>query len=415
MSPSPPEIHVLDKADYSKHRLVTLPTESLPPIAPSSLRFRSKVLGLTTNNLTYARMGQFMGWYDIYPLPSNTPESYSDSATYGRISAWGYAEIIESTVPGITKGQSVYGYLPISTGTEDVRVEYATHQGKEIRDQIIVLDKHRQHLWKLYNRYQVCAPLEELENSKGIDSLGWDALMQGLFGTAYNLSTYGFAWDEGNRIHPSGKGDWTATDADLRNATVVILNASGKTGMSFAYNLRHARPKHHQPETIIGVASPVSLRTIGESGFFDKTVLNDDVETIASTISTQRVVLFDFGARPGANTSWSSALSALPDTSFSSITIGGEVAIQDPEKMRKRLADRATMNVVHSSLLREKGIEVDGEAYFTEFHTAWEGFKKSVGGGVELKWGEGLDDWADGWEGLVRDEVRAGTGLVYRV
>jgi hypothetical protein len=357
-----------------------------------------------------------MGWYDIYPLPSNTPEPYSDSATYGRVSAWGYAQIVESTVPGITKGQSVYGYLPIGTGTEDVYIEHATHQGKRVKDQIIVLDEHRQHLWKIYNRYQVCAPLKELEDSKGVDSLGWDALMQPLFNTAYNLSTYGFAWDEVNRIHPSGKGDWTAADADLRNATVVVLNASGKTGMSFAYNLRHARPKDHQPETIIGAGSPASLCTIDESGFFDKAVLNDDAETIASTITTRHVVLLDFGARPGANTSWRSALSALSDASFSFITIGGEVAIQDPpEKMRARLADRATLNVVHASLLREKGIEVGGEAYFTAFHAALEDFKKSIGVAVKLKWGESLEDWEDGWEKLVRDEVRAGTGLVYRV
>jgi hypothetical protein len=192
--PSPPTIHILDKANYSKHRVITLPNEPLLPLAPSSLRFQSRILGLTTNNLTYSRLGHLMGWYDIYPLPPHTPSPYNDETVYGRIAVWGYAEILESTFEGIEVGQSMYGFLPISENSrEDVRVECATtpvEGGKtRIRNQIVVLDQHRQHLWKIYNRYQICPPLAQLVQSKGDDSLGWDSLMQGLFATGYNLSS----------------------------------------------------------------------------------------------------------------------------------------------------------------------------------------------------------------------------------
>jgi hypothetical protein len=285
MSPSP-SIHALDKANYSKHRIVTLPDEPLLPLAPSSLRFQSKILGLTTNNLTYARLGHLMGWYDVYPLPPSTPQPYNDAEKYGRVAAWGYAEVVESSVEGIEKGASVYGFLPISSNSvEDVRVEWATDsEGKKIEGQIVVLDGHRQHLWKIYNRYQVCAPLSSLSASKGEDSLGYDALMQGLFATGYNLSTHAFAWNEDKRLHPSGSGKWAAADADLRGATVVILNASGKTGMSFTYALRHNRPTSHQPKTIIGVGSPVSVSAIEKTGFCDRVMLNDDYQATAEEI-----------------------------------------------------------------------------------------------------------------------------------
>jgi hypothetical protein len=34
---------------------------------------------------------------------------------------------------------------------------------------------------------------------------------------------------------------------------------------------------------------------------------------------------------------------------------------------------------------------------------------------LELKWGEGLEDWERGWEMLGRDEVKADVGLVYSI
>jgi hypothetical protein len=422
MATAQPTIHVLDKADYSKHQAVTLPITPLSPLAPSSLRFQTKILGLTTNNLSYARLGHFMGWYDIYPLPPSTPSPFNNTEKYGRVAGWGYAEILDSTVDGIEAGTSIYGFLSISSASpEDVSIEWATDsQGKKIEGQIVVLDAHRQHLWKIYNRYQLCLALSSLSATKGEDSLGFDALIQPLFGTGYNLSTFAFAWDEEKRIHPSGVVAWSAQDADLRGATVVLLNASGKTGMSFAYALRANRPKEHQPKTVIGVGSPASVEVIEKTGFYDTVVLNDAFASTAQEIQTsgsKRVVLLDFGARPGANEAWKSSLSSLPNIPFTLITVGGEVEPQNAEKAKKRMESRATLNIVNASLIREKGIEVGGEKYFEAFYGAWEEFKRRAieNGGMELQWGKGVQSWEEGWEALVRDEVRASTGLVYKL
>lgn len=408
-------IHVLDLADYSRHRTVTFTSEPYSSLAPSSLRFRPSILSLSTNNFSYARIGQLMGWYAIYPLPPSTPAPYDDSKTYGRISAWGYAEIIDSTVTGIAAGQTMYGYFPISSGTEVVRAEYAVHNEKPITDQIVILDEHRQHLWKIYNRYRVCAPLSDLEATKGRDSLGWDSLLSGPFITAYNLSSYAFAWDDSRRIHPSGQGEWSSADADLRNSTVVVLNASGKTAMAFAYALRNTRPSVHQPSSIIGVGSPSSLSTIASSAHYDSVVLNADAESAASTIlssNTSRIVLVDFGARPGANASWTAALTTSTDIPFTPVTVGGEVSVLNPEQLRKRMAGGTAGNRLNASLLREKGIEIGGAEYFDAVEEAFDVFKKRLGG-VDLIWGKGVEGWEDGWERLCQDKVGAGEGLVY--
>src|SRR5690242_20376200 len=109
-------LQVLDQESYANHRLVTLPSELLPPLAPSSIRLRAKILGLTSNNFSYARrFGEALGWWGIFRMPENTPSPYDDKSTYFRGPACGYAEVIESTFSDISVGQTVYGFLPIGT------------------------------------------------------------------------------------------------------------------------------------------------------------------------------------------------------------------------------------------------------------------------------------------------------------
>jgi len=425
-----PATHILSLTNYTTHHLVSLTPKPLTPLPPSSLRLRTKILSLTTNNLSYARIGHLMGWYDTYPLPSTTQPPYNDPTKYGRVAAWGYAEILESTVEGIEKGMSVYGYLPSSTEWDDVTIGRArdARDGSVIQDQIVVVDAHRQHLWKLYNRYRVCSPLPQLASKiDGEDQLGWVALMMGPFTVGHNLCHYVFAWQgdeeesQKRRIHPTGNGEWSAEDADLGGATVVLLNASGKTASCFAYALRNCRPVDHQPDRIIGVGSKASIDAIKRTEWYDTVALYDDFDDTVKQIKisgTSRTLLFDFGARPGANANWWSALSSLePNIRFTLVTVGGEVAPQDPEKATQRLADRASLNIVNASLLQEKGIEVAGEQYFKDSYTAFEAFWARARdlGMLKLKWGEGLDDWDRGWELLCRDEVRADVGLVYNI
>ncbi|KAF2176371.1 hypothetical protein K469DRAFT_645813 [Zopfia rhizophila CBS 207.26] len=410
---SPPTIQILEKVDYSKQHIVSLPDASFSPLAPSSLRLQSKIIGLTTNNFSYARFGNLLGWWDIHTLPPNTPAPYNDASTYGRISAWGYAEIIESTVPDIPAGKSVYGYLPIGTLPVDVRVEFPG-----LKSQVVVLNEHRQHLWKIYNRYEVCPPIAELEKEKSRDFLGWDSLMQGLFGTSYNLNAHGFAWDDTNRLHPGGEGEWTAEDANLDDSAVILLSASGKTAMAFAHQLRHNRPKQHQPKAVIGVCSSKSKETTEKGGFYDHVLLYSEssaAKELVGRSSPHRVLLIDFGAREGATETWNNILSSL-SVPLTFVTVGGEVKPLTPEAATKRLEQMWKQIVVNASLLREKGIETGGDKYFEEFYRAFDDFKRDGGiPGVTLKWENGMEAWGKAWDRLCRDEVAADTGLVFKL
>ncbi|ORY11972.1 hypothetical protein BCR34DRAFT_600912 [Clohesyomyces aquaticus] len=412
MAPSP-VIHVLEREDYSKHHLVTLPDDPLPPLAPSSLRIQSKILGLTTNNLTYARMGHLMGWWDLHLLPPNAPAPFNDAQKYGRIAAWGYATILSSTVPEIPAGKTVYGFLPIGTLPLDITVELT-----DVKDRLKITNPHRQHLWVIYNRMNLHDPLADLEAAHGRDFQGWDALMWGLFATGYNLSKCAFAWDDKLLIHPSGKGDWSKEDADLRGATVVCLAGSGKTGMGFVYSLRKCRPQEYQPEKVIGVCSAMSTNTVEGSGLYDKVVLYDEERETGEEIGKsggRRIVLVDFGARQGMTTKWTQALEGL-GIPFTLVFVGASPVVLKPEEVTKVVMAMGERIVCNASELREKGIESGGAAYLEEWDRDLAEFKNNGGiPGVELKWADGMEAWSEAWGKYCRDEVPASTGLVFNI
>lgn len=409
-----PQIHVLSKQAYNQHHLVTLPSDPLPPLGPSSIRIKSKTIGLTTNNFSYARGGHVLGWWDIYPPPSNTPAPFNDHNAYGCIAGWGYAEIVSSTVPGIEAGQSVFGFVPIGTLTWDFTIEQTG-----MKDQIYITNPHRQHVWKIYNRMHVKAPLPKLVEEKGWDSLGWDSL-EGLFGTGYNLSRHGFAWKDEYRCHPGGdaRGPWTAEQANLDDSTVVILSASGKTAMGFVYCLRENRPKEHQPRTIIGVCSAGSRSVVENSGFYDKIVSYDDYAATKEDIEksgAKKVVLLDKGGRPGSRETWNKEFETL-SAPYQFISVGGEVKVQNPEEASARMKQFFATVQVNASETREKGIQTGGDKYFEEFYSAWEQFKKRGAiPGTSIRWGEGMKSWSEGWEALCNDEIGADVLLVYKV
>ena len=75
------------------------------PLADGCARLKIEAFALTANNVTYATFGDAMKYWDFFPA--------ADPA-YGRVPVWGFATVEESKAEGVTAGQRVYGYLPIS-------------------------------------------------------------------------------------------------------------------------------------------------------------------------------------------------------------------------------------------------------------------------------------------------------------
>ena len=59
----------------------------------------------TANNITYAVLGDELKYWQLFPAPDN----------FGNIPVWGFGDVSASRHPGISDGESLFGYLPMAT------------------------------------------------------------------------------------------------------------------------------------------------------------------------------------------------------------------------------------------------------------------------------------------------------------
>lgn len=85
-------------------RVRALVSECPRPRAGEAL-LRVERFGLSANNITYARLGDSLGYWAFFPAAED----------WGRIPVWGFAEVIDSAAEGLGEGVRVFGYLPMSS------------------------------------------------------------------------------------------------------------------------------------------------------------------------------------------------------------------------------------------------------------------------------------------------------------
>ncbi|KAI0540232.1 hypothetical protein GGR58DRAFT_176713 [Xylaria digitata] len=419
-----PAVQILDKQNYFSQALVALPNAlPYPPLPPSSLRLRTSVLSLTVNNFTYAALGSMLNWWDVHPLPLSTPAPYNDSSKYGRISAWGYAEVLASTVPSILAGSHVWGYVPLGTLPEDLTVRLHP----EIADQVFVTSAHRQHVMPIYNRYFVFAPSAHkgAEIARKTPAVAHDAALRVMHATAFLMSSFVFSADAA-RVVPPGPGPdepagagWGTTDADLAGATVLIFAPGSKAAAIFAALLRgRGEQSKGRPRRIVGVSSEVSRAFVLGTGIYDDVLLTSADPLATSVEDGEKVVMFDFGGRAGVGPRWATALAQRhKDLLF----VGVGSGLLDPSVVGAVLAKVAAQPPyravrVNADDMRRRAMKLLGEErYWAEEALSWKGFRQDGIRGLGIAWGEGMEDVIKGWDRLAKGEVLPSEGLVYKL
>ena len=384
-------------------------------------------MSLTTNNLTYARFAHLIGWWDVHPLPPSIPTDYSNPNTFGRISAWGYGTVLESTLTGpeasaIPVGTQIYGYLPIGTLPVDMHVEVC----KTVPGQFFEISEERSKLMPIYNRYMFYPPTTTAEEKQ---SQGIDSLCQVMFETGYMMNRFIFAWDPEELAQPGaelGEDDsvkpWKVEDAQIGADTVMLLfAASGKTALAFAHELKHARPAWSKPGRVVAVGSDSSRAFTEGTGLYDKILKYDadstsDLATELGLNANSKIVICDFGSRGAAANRWAEILKQTYKNVIY-LGIGGEVVADTPEKTTEKFMARVTsmMIQVNASGLRSQAMKILGEKkYFEDFLKEWK-LHKERGGfhGLRLVWGEGMEAVGKGWEKIYKGEVGPDEGMVF--
>lgn len=232
----------VDRAACGETRLVEAPLE---PLTDGRVRLRIDRFALTANNVTYAVLGDMLGYWDFFP---------TGDPAWGRVPAMGWADVVESAHPGVATGGRYYGWFPMSRFV-DLTVS-ATSDG--LRDD----GEHRLAHAPVYRSY-VDTTHDPMYPHVEPDQLGdaedRHALLRGLFLTSFLADSF-FA-DQG----------YYGTDA------VVVLSASSKTAIGFAQ-----RASERGIGTVVGVTSAGNAEFVRSLGWYTDVVTYDDIAALPS-------------------------------------------------------------------------------------------------------------------------------------
>ncbi|OAA76129.1 hypothetical protein LEL_05813 [Akanthomyces lecanii RCEF 1005] len=355
------EVHVVSKSDNSKHATCKL-EQSLAPLSASSIRVRSRLISLTSNNLTYARGGgPPLHWWDTYPVPECCPAPYSNRDDWGIVPAWGYADVVESTIDTIATGSLLWGFWPASGHAVQLQLE-----AKELPGHWKETSEHRGRLMTVYNHYQ-----QTKESDARVMQL--NALCFPLWSgpNLLNLSTF-----SDQRIHPLGFDlPWSAEDADISSAAVISLSASSKTGRSLCWELtRNRDTAAHGPLALLQLTSAPETLPSFDTQLPVKSASYTEIDAAVSWVAEHtpsRVVIVDFGA---SDATLQTLLAAVGSTSASAtvVAVGYENRIYSSEELQARKDTAVAKVQLNTSGLRDRTIAAIGaERYYRESEETW--------------------------------------------
>lgn len=226
----------VDREDHARTRIVEEPER----IDDGQVLARIERFAVTSNNVTYAEIGHTLGYWDFFP-PAD--------AGWGRVPAFGYAEIIASRSPGVAAGTRLYGYLPMSSHVvlEPGRVgPHALHDTAA----------HRQPMSEVYNRYAITDSDPLHDGSREPQRM----LLHPLFMTAFVIDDFFHDHD------------------DFGTDRALISSASSKTAIGVAHRMRRRGGIE-----VVGLTSPSHLDFVVALDCYDRVVLYDTIDHLEPT------------------------------------------------------------------------------------------------------------------------------------
>lgn len=223
----------ISKRDLSVARVVDGAT---PPLAVGAARLEIDLFALTSNNITYAAMGEgVFGYWDFFPGPEG----------WGRPPVWGFATVVASNAAGVEEGARYYGYFPIS---ETLDVTPAKIGARGFADGAL----HRATKSSVYNQY-----LDTRADT------AYDAAFepeQALF-----RPLYASGWWAADCVHQSNP------------RMVVISSASSKTALATAHQLRQLGGAE-----LVALTSARNEAYVRDTGFYDRTLTYDGIGALVA-------------------------------------------------------------------------------------------------------------------------------------
>jgi len=240
----------IDRGDPGTTRLRE---EPLAELRDGQVRLRVDRFAVTANNVTYASVGDALGYWDFFPAESG----------WGRVPAMGWGEVVASAHPDVAVGGRYYGWFPMSRSL-DLSVS-PSESG--LRDE----GEQRAAHAPVYRTYT--ATDRDPFHAPGDDAEDRHALLRGLFLTAFLAD------------------DFLAEHGYFGASSALVLSASSKTAIGFAQCAAD-----RGLDALVGVTSPANLDFVSGLGWYDRVVAYPDVASIPADVDSVAIDLAGDGA-----------------------------------------------------------------------------------------------------------------------
>lgn len=339
--------------------ITELVDEAPPALGDDQALIRVDLVGLSTNNITYAVLGEQYHYWDFFPAPE----------PWGEVPVWGFGEVVASRHPGLDVGRRFYGYFP-SASHLVVTADPSHPVGfKEV-------SRHRAHLPSAYNTYADIA-------DEGIDSTHLEqlhALYRPLFWTSFMLA------DRVIDADPDGK------------ARLLMTSASSKTAYIAAFLL------HRAGRRVVGLTSPGNVDFTTSLRVYDEVLTYDDV----AHLDLESTTVLDF---LGKDDVAAALREHLGEQHEAHVVVGVTSQVAGPEWT----LDASSSNAVFFApvQMRKRLTDWGREELERRYQEAWRTFIAEADGFVDLVAASGLDALEEAWHVLQAGQVDPRSGLVF--
>lgn len=308
---------------------------SVESLQDGAVLLRIQRFGLTTNNITYGRVGDAMHYWDFFPA----------EAGWGRIPVWGFAEVVASRASGIAEGTRVYGYLPIS--------KYLLVQPGQVSEQAFFDDSpHRRALPGIYQRYLRVAPT--------------DPHAQDLRCVLGPIFATGFLIDH-----------WLESERQFGAEQIVFASASSKTALAAAFMLSQRKARDFR---VVALTSQRNRGFCEQVGYYDRVVdyaalseLDPSTPTVLVDMAGDRVLLqrihthFDSALRHSCLVGFTHGTNATASTVLPGPTPAFFFAPAHVEAVQKALGPRVFMERIQHA---QRAFEASAERWLSVVHVS---------------------------------------------
>lgn len=228
----------------------TVRTTATAALADGQVRVGIDRFALTSNNITYAAMGDAMQYWQFFPVDVD-----ADGTQWGRIPVWGFGTVLASTHPDVAVGERLYGYFPMSSAVD-------LAPGKVSATSFMDTAPHRAQLHAVYNQYTRCAT----DPFYTADTEDVQALLRPLFITSWLIDDF------------LADNDFFGATADPTQPALLLLSsASSKTAYGTAFQMAQRAGVE-----VVGLTSPGNVAFCESLGCYHRVLTYDQLDHIAA-------------------------------------------------------------------------------------------------------------------------------------